>query len=70
MLKINEIREFDAQEIQQRIADNESELTDLRFKRAVTGLEDPMVLRNIRRENARLKTVLAEKARTETRDAA
>ena len=63
-MKSNEIRDFSEEEIEERIALNENEITDLRFKRAVAGLEDPMILRTLRRETARLKTILNEKRRS------
>lgn len=61
-MKANEIRDLNEAEIRQRIAEEQRDLTDLRFRRAVTGLENPIVLRQKRREIARLKTVLAQKA--------
>ncbi|MEM1118385.1 MAG: 50S ribosomal protein L29 [Bacteroidota bacterium] len=60
-MKANEIRDLNDAEIEQRIAEHTRELTDLRFRRAVAGLENPIVLRERRREIARLKTVLSER---------
>ena len=65
-MKANEIRDLNAAEIRQRIAEEQRDLTDLRFRRSVTGLENPIVLREKRRTVARLKTVLAQKAAAET----
>ncbi len=65
-MKANEIRDLNEAEIRQRIAEEQRDLTDLRFRRAVTGLENPIVLRQKRREIARLKTVLAQKAAGES----
>ena len=61
-MKPNEIRDLSAQEIEQRIAEEQKELSRLRFQQAVTGLENPIVLRDKRRQIARLKTVLHQKA--------
>ena len=60
-MKPNEIRDLSVQEIEQRIADSERELSQLHFKQAVAGLENPVALRSLRREIARLKTILNEK---------
>ena len=62
-MKANEIRDLNEAEIRQRIAEETRDLTDLRFRRAVAGLENPIVLRQKRREIARLRTVLTEKTR-------
>ena len=60
-MKAKEIRELNESEIQERIAENQQNLTELRFRRVVAGLEDPVILREKRREIARLKTILNEK---------
>lgn len=60
-MKTNEIRELSAQEIRQRILDEERDLERLRFQHAIADLEDPIVLRRKRREVARLKTILKQK---------
>ena len=69
-MKANEIRDLSEAEIEQRIAEQSKDLTDLRFRRSVAGLENPMVLREKRREIARLKTVLAQKRAEAPTDAA
>ena len=56
-----DIRERSEAEIEQIIAEEQRELTDLRFKRAVAGLDSPIILRDKRKTIARLKTVLNEK---------
>ncbi len=65
-MKANEIRDLSEAEIRQRIAEEQRDLTDLRFRRSVTGLENPIVLRHKRREIARLQTVLNQKKAAET----
>jgi large subunit ribosomal protein L29 len=63
-LTATEIREQSIPEIEARIAEEEQELSKLRFNHAVKGrLENPMLLRHKRRDIARLKTVLNEKKR-------
>lgn len=60
-MKANEMHDLSESEIQQRIAEETRDLTDLRFRRSVAGLENPIVLRDKRRDIARLKTVLNQK---------
>jgi large subunit ribosomal protein L29 len=48
------------------VAELERERFNLRFRAGTQPLEDPLRLRVIRRELARLKTVLREKAVTRT----
>ena len=61
-MKTSDIRALSEAEIEQRIAEEQRDLTDLRFRRAVAGLENPIVLREKRRDIARMKTVLAQRA--------
>jgi large subunit ribosomal protein L29 len=61
-MKAPQIRELAAAEIAARIKELEEERFRLRFRRATEPLEDPLRLRVIRKDIARLKTVLREKA--------
>ena len=63
-MKPSEIREMSEAEIEERIAENQKDITELRFRRVVAGLEDPVILREKRREIARLKPILNEKRST------
>ena len=58
----SEIREMSDDDIRSRIEELERERFNLRFKAATTQLEDPMRVRVIRREIARLKTVQRERS--------
>ncbi|MBX9929504.1 MAG: 50S ribosomal protein L29 [Gemmatimonadaceae bacterium] len=57
-----QIRELSAQDIDARIKELEEERFRLRFRGATEPLPDPLRLRVIRRDLARLKTVLREKS--------
>ncbi|HET6231592.1 MAG TPA: 50S ribosomal protein L29 [Longimicrobiaceae bacterium] len=63
-----EIREMTTQEIEERIEQLQEEQFRLRFRSATQQLESPILLRTIRRDVARLKTVLGER-NTATQDA-
>jgi large subunit ribosomal protein L29 len=62
----SEIRELTAADIESRIRDLEEERFRLKFRNATEPLEDPLRLRVIRRDIARLKTVLKEKGTPNT----
>jgi large subunit ribosomal protein L29 len=55
-VKGSEIRELTDQEIAERIEQLEEERFRLRFRSATQQLENPSLLRTIRRDIARLKT--------------
>ncbi len=56
-----EIRGMSDAEIRTRIAELEEERFRLRFRSATETLEDPLRLRSLRKDIARLHTVLREK---------
>ncbi len=60
-MKADEIRELTDDEIQERIAELKEEVFRLRFRTATMELENPKLLRQIRRDIARLKTILRER---------
>lgn len=57
----SEIREMSDDEIRQRIAELEESRFRLRFRSATEALEQPLQFRAIRKDVARLKTVLRER---------
>jgi large subunit ribosomal protein L29 len=57
----NDIRELTDQEIAERIEQLSEERFRLRFRSATQQLENPILLRTIRRDIARLKTVQRER---------
>lgn len=56
-----EIREMDSDEIVARRDNLKEEQFKLRFRSATAALDNPMLLRHIRRDIARLNTVLRER---------
>jgi large subunit ribosomal protein L29 len=59
-LKMEKIRDMDPDEIRTRIRSAEEELFNLRFRNAMRQLDNPLEIRNLRRDLARLKTGLGE----------
>lgn len=60
-MKGHEVRELSTEEIRQRIEQNQEELFRLRFRAATVELDNPMLLRTLRKDIARMKTVLRER---------
>jgi large subunit ribosomal protein L29 len=60
-MQANEIREMTESDIQARITELQEERFRLRFRGATEQLEEPLRLRAIRRDVARLKTVLRQR---------
>jgi len=60
MMKPAQIRELSADEMKARIAELEEERFHLKFRAATETLNDPLRLRVIRKDIARLKTIIAE----------
>jgi len=57
----DEIREWDDTEIRARLESLTEEQFKLRFQASMMQLENPSLLRNIRLDIARLKTILRER---------
>ncbi len=60
-MRAEEIREMADDEIRSRVAEMEEEQFRLRFRSATEALEDPLRFRVIRKEIARMKTILRER---------
>jgi len=59
-MKIKEIKEIPKEEIQSRIKESRSQLLMLKLKNQAMKIENPGVCSNIRKDIARMKTVLRE----------
>jgi large subunit ribosomal protein L29 len=60
-VKAEEVRELTEDEIRQKIEESQEELFRLRFRSATQALENPMLVRTLRRDIARMKTILRER---------
>jgi large subunit ribosomal protein L29 len=63
-MQAEEIRDLTVEEILSRIAELEEERFRLRFRSATETLEDPLRFRVIRKDIARMKTILRERQGT------
>ena len=60
-MKVDEIRDFDDVEISARLKELREEQFKLRFQSSTMELENPRTLRRVRRDIARLRTILRER---------
>ena len=60
-MKARDIRGLQITELEKRIREEEENLVHLKFQKATSQLESPIKIRSVRREIARMKTVLREK---------
>lgn len=60
-MKIHEIKEMKTEEILQRIQEEEKNLVDLKFSHQLKQLTNTAKIKNVKRDIARLKTVLLER---------
>lgn len=59
-MKIAEIRDLSAIELNEKLKELKGELFNLRFQLAVNQLDNPMRLKAVKKDIARIKTVLRE----------
>lgn len=57
-MKLNEIKDATHEELSQRENELRKELFNLRFQRVISGLENPMRISQVRKEIARIKTIM------------
>jgi large subunit ribosomal protein L29 len=60
-VKPNEIREMSMDDLKSRIDELTRERFNLRFRSATESIENPMRFRDLRRDIARLQTILRER---------
>ena len=59
-MKASEIREMTADELNTKLADLKAELFNLRFQLAINQLDNPMRISAVKKDTARVKTVIRE----------
>jgi large subunit ribosomal protein L29 len=62
-MKATELRELDDEGLRTRAAELEDEVFRLRIRKSMGQLEKPTIIRDARRNLARVKTILREKAK-------
>ncbi|MCL2857833.1 MAG: 50S ribosomal protein L29 [Oscillospiraceae bacterium] len=60
-MRASEIRELSAPELNEKLSDLKAELFNLRFQHAINQLDNPMRLVQVKKDIARVKTVLRQR---------
>ena len=60
-MKINELRKLSDKELQDKVIESKRELFDLRLKQSTGSLDKPSKIKELRKEVARMKTILRER---------
>ena len=60
-MKISEVRNLNENDLKIKLKDLKSELFNLRFQLAINQLENPMRIRAVKKDIARVQTILREK---------
>ncbi|MDK2821202.1 MAG: large subunit ribosomal protein [Clostridia bacterium] len=60
-MKANEIRDLTTEELNQKVKELKQELFNLRFQLATGQVDNPMRIREVKRNIARAKTIIRER---------
>lgn len=60
-MKLEELRKLSTEELQKKIKENKEELFNSRFQQATGNLEKPSRLRDLRKQVAKMKTIIRER---------
>ncbi|MEM0530294.1 MAG: 50S ribosomal protein L29 [Candidatus Pararuminococcus gallinarum] len=60
-MKATEIRDMTQSELNAKLADLKAELFNLRFQHAINQLDNPMRIKAVKKDIARIKTIIREK---------
>ena len=61
MMKINKITEMSSPELEKELGELKTELFKLRFSLATNGLDNPMRIKEVKKDIARINTVLRQR---------
>ncbi len=66
-MKINKIREMSSPELEKELGELKSELFKLRFSLATNGLDNPMKIKEVKKDIAKINTILTERKLAENK---
>lgn len=64
-MKVSELRKLTSEDLTKKITESKKELLDLRFKQSTGSLEKPSKIHELRKDVARMKTILRERELSE-----
>ncbi|MBQ3415041.1 MAG: 50S ribosomal protein L29 [Clostridia bacterium] len=68
-MKINKIREMSSPDLEKELGELKTELFKLKFSLATNGLDNPLKIKEVRRDIAKINTVLTERKIEESKKA-
>jgi large subunit ribosomal protein L29 len=68
MMKISKINEMSSPDLEKEIGELKTELFKLRFSLATHGLDNPMKIKDVKKDIARIKTVLRQRELEESKN--
>jgi large subunit ribosomal protein L29 len=60
-MKINKIREMSSPELEKELGELKTELFKLKFSLATNGIDNPMKIKEVKKDIAKINTVLTER---------
>lgn len=66
-MKNSKLKEMSSPELEKELSELKSELFKLRFSLATNGLDNPLKVKEVRKDIARVKTILRERELKETK---
>ena len=66
-MKINKIKEMSSPELEKELVELKNELFKLRFSLATNGLDNPMKIKEVKKDIAKINTVLTERKLAENK---
>lgn len=66
-MKINDIRKMSSPDLEKELGELKSELFKLRFSLATNGLDNPMKIKEVKKDIAKINTVLTERKLAESK---
>ena len=61
MMKINKIREMSSPDLEKELGELKTELFKLKFSLVTNGLDNPMKIKEVKKDIAKINTVLTER---------
>ncbi len=69
MMKINKIKEMSSPDLEKELGELKTELFKLKFSLATNGLDNPMKIKDVKKDIAKINTILTERKIAETKKA-
>ena len=60
-MKLNKIKEMSTPELEKELGELKTELFKLKFSLATNGLDNPMKIKSVKKDIARINTILTER---------